>query len=257
MVRQSQDVVKTTPAFTQEDHDTWSKLYERQSQIIATTACQLYLEGLPKLQLDPHRLPDPTAVSKRLQAMTGWRLGNAQNEYLGATQWFEHLRECRFPVTNYIRRPDELDFTPLPDLFHEYFGHLAFFTDQRFANDVQLFGQLYLSARNERQQLEISRLWWFTTEFGLVRENGAFKVYGAGLLSSPGELKHALEPETPRHEFDIRKVAETPSAPYGYHDAYWVIDGFDHLRQIIQDYAAMEGLPDPIPSRRVEKSDPR
>jgi phenylalanine-4-hydroxylase len=243
----SQDAIATPLTFAEEDHQTWSKLHERQSKLVADTACKVFLEGFPKLQLDPHRLPDPEVVSARLYDMTGWTLGNAQNEYLGPTEWFEHIRECRFPVTNYIRRPHELDFTPLPDLFHEYYGHLGFFTNQRFADDAQLFGQLYMSAVNERQQLEIARLWWFTTEFGLIREDGKVKVYGAGLLSSPGELMHALKPETPRYDFDIRKVAETASAPYGYHEAYWVIDGWDHLRQIIFDYAKMEGLPTPNP----------
>jgi phenylalanine-4-hydroxylase len=244
-----QDAIVTTPTFSEEDHDTWSKLHERQSQIVATTACQLFIKGFPKLQLDSHRLPDPAIVSERLYGMTGWTLGDAHDKYLDATGWFEHLYNCRFPVTNYIRRPHELDFTPLPDLFHEYFGHLGFFTDQRFADDAQMFGQLYLSAENDRQRTEIAHLWWFTAEFGLIRENGKVKVYGAGLLSSPGELMHALDPDTPRYDFDIRKAAEMPSSAYGYHDAYWIMDGYDHMRQIILGYAEMEGLPAPKPLR--------
>jgi phenylalanine-4-hydroxylase len=234
----------TTPVYTEEDHHTWSALYKRQIALVADVACQLFLEGLPRLQLDPNRLPDPNVYSQRLSGMTGWTLGDAQNEYLGATEWFEHLAERRFPVTNYIRRPHELDFTPLPDLFHEYFGHLAFFTDPDFADTAQKFGPLYLAA-NERQQLEIARLWWFTTEFGLIREDGRLKIFGAGLLSSHGELQHALKPETPKFDFDIRRVAETPSAVYNYHDHYFILDDPQHVRRIIQQYARMEGLPVP------------
>jgi phenylalanine-4-hydroxylase len=234
--------IVNTPVYTEEDHDTWSKVYARQIERVGEVACKEFLVGLPKLGLDPTRLPDPQVYSERLRNLTGWTLGDAQNEYLGPTEWFEHLAERRFPVTNYIRRPHELDFTPLPDLFHEYFGHLAYFTEQKFADMAQLFGLVYLRAKNERQQLEIARLWWFTLEFALIRESGALKIYGAGLLSSTGELLHALEPETPRYDFDIRRVAETPSAVYNYHDHYFVLDDPDHPRRIILEYARMEGL---------------
>jgi phenylalanine-4-hydroxylase len=244
-----QDTIAQTPTFTEQDHETWSKLHERQMELVKDRACSWFLEGYPKLQLDPHRLPDPQVVSKRVEGMTGWMLGDAQDAYLGPTEWFEHVKECRFPVTNYIRKPHEIDFTPLPDLFHEYFGHLGFFTNQRFADDAQLFGQLYLSAKTEKQQLAIARLWWFTTEFGLIRENGETRIFGAGLLSSPGELIHALEPSTPRYDFDIAQVTQTASAPYGYHEAYWVLDGYDHVRHIVFDYAKLEGLPEPKPLR--------
>jgi len=232
-------------SYTDEDHETWSKLYTRQLGLIGEVVCQEYLDGFPKLGLDPRRLPDPVSVGARIQAFTGWRLGDAQNAYLSAAEWFEHLAECRFPVTDYIRRPHELDFTPNPDLFHEYFGHLAFFTHQSFADMAQMFGQLYLSAQNERQQLAIARLWWYTTEFGLIREGSALKIYGAGLISSPGELLHALKPETPHVPFDIRRVAETPGAAHSMHTLYFILEDSDHPRRIIQDYARMEGLPVP------------
>jgi phenylalanine-4-hydroxylase len=235
----------TVPIYAEEDHETWSKLYERQMALVGELACQAFLTGFPKLQLDPHQVPEAPTVSARLRQLTGWTLGDAQNEYLGATEWFVHLNAHRFPVTNYIRRPNEIEFTPLPDLFHEYFGHLAFFTDQNFADTAYLFGKLYLTAKNERQQVEIQRLWWFTTEFGFIRENGQLKLLGAGLLSSPGELAHATAPDMPRYEFNIRHVAETPLAVYNFHDFYFIVDSISHIRWIIQEYARMEGLPVP------------
>ncbi|GAB4423632.1 MAG: aromatic amino acid hydroxylase [Chloroflexi bacterium OHK40] len=235
----------TMPAYTEEDHRVWATLYARQMPHAAERACSLFLAGFPRLQLDPLRLPDPAVVSERLFALSGWTLGDAQNAYLGPTEWFEHIAERRFPVTNYIRRMDELEFTPLPDLFHEYFGHLAFFTDRHFGDIAQAFGPLYLAA-NERQQLEIARLWWFTTEFGLIREGGELKAFGAGLLSSPGELRKAFAPDTPRIPFDIRAAAEMPSAVYEMHNTYFIIDSLDHLYSIICDYARMEGLPQPV-----------
>jgi phenylalanine-4-hydroxylase len=235
----------TSPVFTEEDHQTWATLYKRQFALVKGCACRLFLDSLPRLQLDPERLPDPQVFSERLSRMTGWTLGDAQNEYLGPTEWFEHIAERRFPVTNYIRRPHEIDFTPLPDLFHEFFGHLAFFTDPAFGDMAQMFGPLFLSTVNDRQRLEISRLWWFSLEFGLIREDGDVKIYGAGLLSSPGELAHALDPATPRYEFDVRKVAETQSAAYSFHEGYFILDDYDHPIRIVEEYAREEGLPVP------------
>lgn len=232
------------PTYTEEDHQTWATLYARQSEHVAPYACQTWLRGMPALGLDPQRLPDPRVYSARLSQLTGWTLSDAANAYLGPTEWFEALAQRRFPVTNYIRRPHEIEFTPLPDLFHEYFGHLAFFTDQWFADTAEMFGKLYLSSDDDRQQVEIARLWWFTTEFGLIREADEIKLYGAGLLSSPGELNFALLPETPRYEFDIRKVAETESAVHSYHKGYFVLEDADQVRWILRDYARMEGLPD-------------
>jgi phenylalanine-4-hydroxylase len=231
--------------YSEEDHDTWAKLCARQVDLVEQVACRQFREGWPRLALNPQRLPDVREVSQHVYRLTGWTLGDAQNAYLGPTEWFEHLAERRFPVTNYIRRPHELDFTPLPDLFHEYFGHLAFFTDPYFADVAQLFGPLYLAARDERQRLGVARLWWYTTEFGLIREGGEIKIFGAGLYSSPGELAHALHPDTPRHAFDIQRVAETPSAVYSFHPAYFILDDEEHVLRIIQEYARIEGLPIP------------
>ncbi len=234
--------VGTAGHYSEEDHETWRKLCERQSQLVRDVACREFHAGMRKLQLDFTRLPDRDVMSRRIHDFTGWTLADAQNEYLGPTEWFEHLAACRFPVTDYIRRPHELDFTPLPDLFHEYFGHLAFFTDQQFADVARHYGEVYLRARTEEQQLAISRLWWYSVEFGFVRENGELKVLGAGLLSSPGELMHALQPAMPKHPFDINRVAAKPGAAYSYHDEYFILDKLDDWRAIIDAYARQEGI---------------
>ncbi len=234
------DVVTTL--YTEEDHQTWNKLCVRQMDLVKDRACRAFFEGWPKLNLDITRLPDVKIVSEHLQRMTGWTLGDAQNEYLGPSEWFDHLYERRFPVTNYIRKPHELDFTPLPDLFHEYFGHLAFFTDQFFADVAQRYGEVYQHTSTETQQLAIARLWWFSIEFGMIKENGQLKALGAGLLSSPGELLHAFRDDVPKVSFDINRAANTPSAAYSFHDHYFVLESMDELRAIIDDYALQEGL---------------
>jgi len=231
-----------TQTYTEEDHETWHKLCVRQMELVRGVACREFFEGLPKLNLDFNRLPDRNVMNAHIQKLSGWTLADAQNEYLGPTEWFEHLDARRFPVTDYIRRPHELDFTPLPDLFHEYFGHLAFFTDKGFGDIAHRFGEVYLKTRTEEQQLAIARLWWFSIEFGFIREDGQLKVFGAGLLSSPGELQHALRPDVPKLPFDINRVAATQSAAYSFHNEYFIVDSIAHVRAIIDDYARQEGL---------------
>lgn len=240
--------VDTRPAGTAEDHQTWATLYARQTERMATYAPSLFLEGFLLLGLRPDRLPEPAHVDRRLQTLTGWRLGEAQNAYLNATDWFEQIADRRFPVTDYIRKPDEIEFTPLPDLFHEYFGHLPFFTNQRFADLAHAFGPLYLAA-NERQQLEIARLWWFTTEFGLILEGGELKAFGAGLLSSISELDKAFHPTTRRVAFDMHQVTQTPSAVYEMHNIYFVLEDLEQIADVLRSYALQEGLPVPAAVR--------
>jgi phenylalanine-4-hydroxylase len=228
--------------YAEEDHNTWRRLWERQLPLVGPVACREFHEGMPKLALSQTRLPERDMTAQHIYGLTGWTLADAQNAYLGPTEWFEHLEARRFPVTDYIRRPHELDFTPLPDLFHEYFGHLAFFTDQQFADVAQYFGVVYRRARTEEQQLAISRIWWYSTEFGFIRQDGELKVLGAGLLSSPGELQHALKPERPKLPFDVRQVAQTPGAAYSYHEQYFVVDSIAHIRELLDQYATIEGL---------------
>lgn len=231
-----------SPVYTETDHAVWAALYAKQNARVQGRACRLFTEGMAQMGYDPARLPDPLIVSEHLRTFTGWTLSDASNTYLGPVDWFTEIVACRFPVTNYIRKMDELDFTPLPDLFHEYYGHLAFFTNPEFAAIAQRFGALFMATDDAQQQLEISRLWWFSIEFGLIVEDGELKLFGAGLLSSPGELDHALLPTTPRYPFEIEQVAATASAPYGYHEAYFIIDSLDHLDQVIDDYARRNGL---------------
>ncbi|MBC8161875.1 MAG: amino acid hydroxylase [Roseiflexaceae bacterium] len=232
------------PHYTETDHAVWAELVRQQLAQIEQRACREFVAGWRRLALDPQQLPDPAAVGEHLMALSGWSLGDAQNAYLEADEWFAHLARRRFPVTNYIRPPERLEFTPLPDLFHEYFGHLAFFTDRRFGDIAQAFGPLYQAA-GERQRLEIARLWWFTTEFGIIREDGALKAFGAGLYSSPGELAKAFAPNTPRVPFDIDQVVATAGAKYDMHDTYFIIDDVEQIATILRDYARRERLPEP------------
>jgi len=236
------DSQATAPTYTEEDHRTWQTLCQQQLHYIEDAACDAYREGFSKIALDLTRVPDRASVSTRLERITGWKLFDAEREYLSATEWFDQLAQCHFPVTNYIRGPHELDFTSLPDLFHEYFGHLPFFAHQFFADIAQRFGLVYQAAQTETQQLAIARLWWFSMEFGFLREHNQLRIVGASFYSSRGEYQHALRSDIPLYPFEINHVAATPGSSGGYHDQYFIIDSMQQLQSIIEDYAAQEGL---------------
>lgn len=227
--------------YTKEQHRTWSKLVKRQLTQVKSDASQYFITGLPEIGLPKSRIPDQEVMSQDIQALVGWQLVDAENEYLNAREWFNWLNKKTFPVTSYIRQPNELDFTPLPDMFHEYFGHLPFFAHQEIADLAQLFGSI-AEVANERQLIEIQRLWWFSFEFGFIRENDTTKAFGAGLISSPGEFIHALSHQPLHREFNITDVINTPIAVASYNSAYFVFDSITRLRELVLVYASREGL---------------
>lgn len=227
--------------YTTEDHETWSKLCRRQHDLVKDVAVRDFFPGLQRIGLDYTRIPDLAEMNERLEGLCGWTLVSAENEYLADDVWFEHLRHRRFPVTQYIRRPSELDFTPIPDLFHEYFGHLALVSDPRVAAQAEEFGHLY-SAVPAEHRIRVANFWWFSWEFGLLNEVGRSQVFGAGLLSSPGELRYALDPTTPKIPFAFETFMSMRRLPHQYHDGYFVFDSYeqidDTLRRLRERYAA-------------------
>lgn len=222
-------------SYSEIDHDTWRRLVTRQLAVIQDIAPRMYWDGFARLQLDQQRLPVQDAMSERLFSLVGWRLTNAQDEYLKPVDWFIHLGQRHFPVTDYIRTPADFEFTPLPDLFHEYFGHLAWMTLPRYNVIVDRFARKYL-ASDERERLIISNIWWFTIEFGLIREEGIIRPFGAGLFSSPGECQRSLAATERHHPFTIEGTAHATAKPYAYHDDYFVLDGFEQLEAVTADW---------------------
>jgi phenylalanine-4-hydroxylase len=197
--------------------------------LLRTVACTAHTQGIHDLRIDPHHVPKQAVIGRRLSRINTWDIVNAQNAFLTPKDWFEHLGKKRFPATDYIRKPGELEFTPLPDLFHEYFGHIPVLTNPSIVAIIELFAQAFALAPKKRRE-DVSRLWWHTFEFGLLREHGDIRVLGAGLLSSPGELKHSLDPKRHR-QFDIRTVMKTPASPHTFHTQYFVLPSLKHLQQ--------------------------
>ncbi|HUC01822.1 MAG TPA: amino acid hydroxylase [Candidatus Paceibacterota bacterium] len=235
--------VKLRTKYSVEDHATWARLFARQKALVADYACKEFLAGSKKLALDSKHVPDQRRVSARINRMTGWKLSSAGNITMSMEDWFVAMKKRSFPVTDYIRKPEHFDYSATPDLFHEYFGHLPFLTDKKFAAMAQKFGDM-CSRANKRQLLHISRIWSLGVEFGMIKEKGKIKFLGAGLLSSYGESKHAMNmiKKGKVVPFDLKTVIATSGRTYEYHKKYFIVDTMSDIMDALTAYGKKEGL---------------
>jgi phenylalanine-4-hydroxylase len=231
-------------AYTAQDHDTYARLYARQSALLPGLACQAFIDALPLLGASSH-IPRFEDINARLLPATGWQLVGVPG-LIPEVPFFTLLSERKFPVTHWIRTPEEFDYIVEPDLFHDLFGHVPLLFDKSYADHIQAYGLGALKAHaleHGPAQIKgavemLSRLYWYTIEFGLLREgssgNGQLRAYGAGILSSGGELAHSITSNQPS-----RTALQTPAdllscmaASYkidSYQSQYFVIDSFDAL----------------------------
>src|SRR5438128_1223982 len=173
-------------AYTQENHDVWGILYERRMATLRETGSIVFLEGIDRIGLSPQQVPDLADVNRRLAARTGWNAVPVSG-FIPAPEFFGCLSIRRFPTTIAVRPREQLDYLPEPDIFHDVFGHVPLHSDPVFADFLQHYGKVALATHDEQELTELARLFWFTVEFGLIRENGQVKLFVSGLMSSIGE----------------------------------------------------------------------
>lgn len=217
-----------------EDQFVWKSLSERQAELTKRLAHHSYLGGVEALGL-MDRVPDFAEVSRRLAGMTGWQLV-AVPGLIPAAPFFGHLANRRFPVTNWLRRRDELDYIVEPDMFHDFFGHVPILTQPVVADFMQLYGRTALAAMGSGGDDMITRLYWYTAEFGLIREEGEpLKAFGAGLMSSYSELRFAVEgDEAHRVPMDIATIMRTGYEIDKFQRAYFVLPSFEALGEAME-----------------------
>ena len=224
-------------AYDAEAHDVWRVLYERRMGALRATASEVFLDGIERIGLAPDRVPELADVNRRLAARTGWRAVGGQG-FIPAAQFFRCLAARRFPTTLGVRPRAQLDYLPEPDIFHDVFGHVPLHADPVFADFLQQFGALAATARTERETTAMARLFWFTVEFGLVREAGRVKVYGSGLISSHGDAANALGPKCERRPFTLDAVLAQPFEIDHFQDVLFVVDAFDQLFEAVETIRA-------------------
>ena len=235
-------------AYTEADHDTWRRLYERQALQVATLACDEFIAALPALgQRD--RIPRFDEVNERLHKATGWEIVTVPG-LIPEVPFFKLLAERRFPGTDWIRTPEEFDYVVEPDVFHDLFGHVPLLFNPVFADYVQRYGQGGLKAAELGACELLSRLYWYTIEFGLIRQHGQIKAYGAGILSSAGELDYAVNSPLPqRLPLVLEQTMRTLYKIDNFQQTYFVIDSFQSLFDMTAPdfapvYERVKALPD-------------
>ena len=203
--------LSSTSASTASNSDAlvWQTLFERRMRQLKGCASSVYLEGLNRIRISSESVPTLAAINAQLKPLTGWQAVEVHG-FLPAKEFFESLALRKFPTVTRVRKLEELDYTPEPDIFHDVFGHVPLHADPAFASFLQRFGEVAASATTELERQRMTRLFWFTVEFGLMRENGKVKVYGSGLISSQGECEHALSDDCLRRPFDLIDVMEQP-----------------------------------------------
>jgi len=215
-------------AYTPEEHETWGILYERRMNELRDTGSRVFLEGAEAIGLRRDRVPDLADVNRRLGDRTGWR-SVAVGGFIPAREFFGCLARRMFPTTVIVRPREQLEYLPEPDIFHDVFGHVPLHADPVFGDFLQTFGQAAVMARTEEDMTRMARLFWFTVEFGLVREDGRTKVYGSGLISSIGDAANALGPRCDRRPFDLDAVMAQPFEIDRFQDVLFVVDSFEQL----------------------------
>ena len=224
-------------AYTDVEHRTWDTLYARQMKILPGRAADVFFKGLTALDLNTGGIPDFAVMNPKLQALTGWTVvcvpGLVPDEV-----FFDHLANRRFPSGQFIRKPDQLDYLQEPDIFHDVFGHVPMLTDPDFAAYMEAYGKGGQRAASLGMLQNLARLYWYTVEFGLMRDAGGLRIYGAGIVSSATESVFALDDPSPnRLGFDLERVMRTLYRIDDFQQVYFVIDSIDQLkRETLQDF---------------------
>jgi len=228
------------PNYTNEQHETWALMFERQMKVLPDKASQEFLEGLKRLNLPSDRIPKLKDISALLEKASGWRIARVEG-LVPEREFFECLAEKLFPCTDFIRGRDELEYTPSPDMFHDLFGHLPLVTNQAFADFYELFGRAALNA-NEDMLTKLQRIYWFSVEFGLIQDAEGLRIYGSGILSSVGEVPYSLGNQVRRHAFDFDKVSNQYFEIHHMQEDIFVIPSFEWLRDEFLAFAKKNGL---------------
>jgi len=216
------------------DHELWRQLYRRQVNIARRYAAPAFLDGLERLRMPEDRIPLFERTSEQLERLTNWRIAPVPGlipDYV----FFAHLAKRQFPVTVWIRKPEEMDYLVEPDVFHDFFGHVPLLSQPIFADYLQEYGRKGAEALQLDATKLLSRLFWYMVEFGLIRSEAGIKAYGAGMLSSATETAYSVDSPLPnRIAFDLQRVMETDYRIDTFQASYFVLDDFQDL------FAAMQ-----------------
>jgi phenylalanine-4-hydroxylase len=228
------------PVYSAEENETWSILYNRQMELLEGRVCDEYIQGVSTMGFDQRKIPALAELSSTLEKSTGWKIARVPG-LIHEHDFFDLLRQRIFPSTDYIRRRDELDYTPAPDMFHDIFGHLPLLTNISFANFYQKFGIAALNAKAD-QHIRLERFHWFTAEFGLVRNPQGLRIYGAGIVSSLNEVVHSLSEDVKVRAFQTEDVVMQEYEVWHLQPILFAIESFAQLESDFDRWTQKQGL---------------
>ena len=243
------------------DHDVWRQLYQRQRKVLVGRASDEFLQAQDAMGMSEDQIPKLVALNDVLVGATGWTIVGVEG-LLPELDFFDHLANRRFPVTWWIRRPDQIDYIEEPDLFHDLFGHVPLLMNPLFADYMEAYGRGGVKAHaiGPEALQHLARLYWYTVEFGLIQQADGLRIYGSGIVSSKGESIHSLESAAPnRIGFDLERIMRTRYRIDSYQKTYFVIDSFKQLiESTFPDFTpiyARLAVQDSIPAGNVLDTD--
>ena len=220
-------------AYTPDQHSIWAELVGRAYPELEKHAAREYLEGYAIIGLEPNRLPNLAAISARLEPRTGWNTTPVSG-FMPAPAFFEMLAARRFPTTT-LRNRESLEYTPEPDIFHDVFGHVPMHAHAVFADFLAYYGRVCASITDAGVLEKLGRLFWYTVEFGVIRQQDGIKVYGSGLISSHGECRNVMEGHCAIHNFTLDEVLNTPVKVDELHKLLFAVTNFDQIYEAMHE----------------------
>lgn len=225
--------------YTKEDFEVWKILFDRQMKQFPTHASVTYLEGLEIANFQTGVIPDFKETNHILQETTGWQLAVVPGIVPDYT-FFELMANRRFPATTWLRKMKELDYLEEPDMFHDVFAHVPLLTNQHFVDFLEALSKIGLEYVGNDYAIQLlSRVYWFTVEFGLIQETEGLRIYGAGILSSAGETRFSLSDEPPKHAFSIDHMLETPYRKDQFQTQYFITESYEQLYESIPEIKSL------------------
>ena len=221
--------------YTAEDREVWKRLFERQKDPLHRYASAVYMQGLEDVGFNAEEIPSFDRTNEILGRLTGWQLV-AVPGIVDDRSFFGLMAEKKFPATTWLRSMKELDYLEEPDMFHDVFAHVPLLGNAHFAEFLHEMSRISLHHIDDPVAIELlSRVYWYTVEFGLIREEGDLRIYGAGILSSAGETLHSVGNVPMRFEYNVEQLLNSPYRKDIFQDRYFIIDSFEQLYRSLDE----------------------
>ncbi len=221
--------------YTDEDRLVWQTLFDRQMKNLKGKTSEAFLSALETVRFCRDQIPDFRDLDKTLGAITGWSMEVVPN-IIPQKQFFELLAFRKFPATTWLRKMSELDYLEEPDMFHDVFGHVPLLSNGPYTQFFTGMAQLAMKHADNPLAIELlGKVYWFTIEFGLIREKNFIKIYGAGIISSAGETVFSLSSKPKHLDFDVKDIMRSTFRTDVFQEKYYIIESFDALYQSLPE----------------------